>query len=692
VWVANSGEQTISRIDPRTGRVTTLDVHAEPTELAVGAGSLWMTSATTRTVRQIDPRSGRVVLRIQVGSGPSGIVVSHGAVWVANSLDGTVSRVDPRTGVVAATFPAGNGPYSIVGGPDDVWVAEQFGNTVDRIDPDANRVTERIELGHHVTGLVHAEGELWAGTQALGAEHRGGTLRVLAPMAAFDALDPALAYTPASGAIAALTGDGLTALQHAAGRDGTQIVPNLARTLPQPEDQGRTYRFVLRPGIRYSTGGEVRARDVRASFERIWKLRPFANFTSVGRDFFAVIVGAELCTRAPRTCDLSRGIVTEPGNDAFVTFHLARPDPEFLYKLALNFAFILPAGTPPLAADVRRLPATGPYTVARYDRGHELVLYRNPRFREWSQAARPDGYADRIDVRFDVPRSREIEAVLRGRADTVLTGVDPARLRELATQHAAQTHIDPKPITAYVMLNTRTPPFDDVRVRRALNYAIDRRAVVRAVGGAAAASPTCQILPPNFPGYVHYCPYRAPDLRTARRLIAASGTGGTRVVLRTLPEFAHAARPTLALLRRLGYRASLKRIANAYTYFHEISDSRVRAQAAMVHWIADYPAPSNFFGQLSCDAFLPASTINNPNYPEFCDPAIDAKMRAAARMQPRNVQLANRRWAGVDRAFVDAAPWVPLYNANSVQLVSRRVGGYRFSPISGTLLDQLWVR
>jgi peptide/nickel transport system substrate-binding protein len=112
----------------------------------------------------------------------------------------------------------------------------------------------------------------------------------------------------------------------------------------------------------------------------------------------------------------------------------------------------------------------------------------------------------------------------------------------------------------------------------------------------------------------------------------------------------------------------------------------------MLRWTPDWPAPSNFIAEtLSCTAFQPA-TINNQNTAEFCDPAIDAQMRAAARIQPINSQLANRRWARVDRALVDAAPWVPLYNPKSVELVSRRVGGFRFSPIYGTLLDQLWVR
>jgi peptide/nickel transport system substrate-binding protein len=115
-------------------------------------------------------------------------------------------------------------------------------------------------------------------------------------------------------------------------------------------------------------------------------------------------------------------------------------------------------------------------------------------------------------------------------------------------------------------------------------------------------------------------------------------------------------------------------------------------QAATFWWGADYPTASNFLvNLLSCAAFQPASP-NNMNWAEFCDPAIEAKMRAAARTQAENPQLANRQWAQVDRAMVDAAPWLPLYNNRTVVLLSRRVGGYRYNPIYGTLIDQLWVR
>jgi YVTN family beta-propeller protein len=696
VWVANSGEQTISRIDPRSGRATTIDVHAEPTELAVGAGAVWMTSSSTRTVSQLDPRSGRVVDVIQVGGGPSGIAVGHGAVWVANTLDGTVSRIDPATTVVTETSAVGNGPNAVAVGRDGVWISEQFGGVVDRIDPDTNRVVKRIAVGNRPTGLALAGGRLWVGARASGAAHRGGTLRVLGGAEAFDFLDAALAYSTGSWPFVTMTGDGLTAVQRAAGRDGTQIVPDLAVTLPRPQDGGRSYRFVLRPGIHYSTGAVVRARDVRPSFERLWKLQPFRKLTSPGRGFFDDIVGAARCTRTPRTCDLSRGIVTEPGNDSVVTFHLTRPDPEFLHKLTLPFGFILPAGTPARPADVRPVPATGPYMVASYRRDHRLVLTRNPRFREWSQAAQPDGYPDRIELRLDIAQSRQVDAVLRGHADEMGGGlgggVPPQRVSELLTQHAAQTHVEPLLTNIALFLNTRVPPFDDRRVRRALNYGVDRRAVVRAVGGSSAATPTCQILPPNFPGYVRYCPYGTPDLRTARRLVAASGTRGMRVTVWAVKFLAPAVRPIVALLQRLGYHAALKVIANGVPYSQRVSDSRTRAQAGTSYWAADYPAPSNFLAhQLSCAAFQPA-TPDNLNVAEFCSPRIDARMRSATHTQTVNPQLANRQWTRVDRALVDAAPWLPLYNPRSVELLSARVGGRRYNPLYGTLIDQLWVR
>ena len=168
--------------------------------------------------------------------------------------------------------------------------------------------------------------------------------------------------------------------------------------------------------------------------------------------------------------------------------------------------------------------------VASYQLRHRLVLTRNPRFREWSQAAQPDGYPDRIELRLDVPQSRHTRCRPARAKRTPCPTLCPRRGCASSSPSTPPRRTSSRaPSDVALFLNTRVPPFDDERVRQALNVAVDRRAVVRAVGGPAAATPTCQILPPNFPGYVRYCPYDAPDLRTARRLVAASGTRGMRV-------------------------------------------------------------------------------------------------------------------------------------------------------------------
>ena len=175
------------------------------------------------------------------------------------------------------------------------------------------------------------------------------------------------------------------------GIEGSELVANLATSLPRPTDGGTSYAFRLRPDIRYSTGQLVKPEDVRSSIERGFKLR-----STYHRDWFRGVVGGEACARRPATCQLTKGIVTDPAANT-VTFHLTRPDPEFLGKLAIANAFVLPAGTPASDVGTSPVPATGPYMIQEFVPKQRLVLVRNPRFREWSRAAQPDGYPDRIE-------------------------------------------------------------------------------------------------------------------------------------------------------------------------------------------------------------------------------------------------------------------------------------------------------
>ena len=332
-----------------------------------------------------------------------------------------------------------------------------------------------------------------------------------------------------------MTGDGLTAFNQASGPAGAQLVPDLATSLPTPTDGGRTYTFLLRSGIRYSTGKPVRATDFRSTFERDFALgSPTSDFDE--------LVGGAQCRKHPKRCDLSRGIVADDVART-VTFHLTRPDPDFLYRLADSFAYVLPGDTPRRPAGTHPLPATGPYMIATYRPRKLLRFVRNPFFHEWSRAAQPDGYPDRIDIRIAGTADDAIRDVVDGKGDVVWLAepFTPKQVSRLEVRYASQFHSAPSPNLQALFLNTRVPPFNRLDARKAINLAVDRAAATNAWGGPSVAQPTCQILPPNFPDYRPYCPYTAgstnrgtwtaPDLTKAKALVARSGTRGMKVTL-----------------------------------------------------------------------------------------------------------------------------------------------------------------
>jgi YVTN family beta-propeller protein len=582
VWVANTGDDTITMIDGDSGRPTkTLPIAAS--ELAVGAGALWASERNASRVARIDPTTGKVVQTIAVGNGPTGLAFGNGAAWVANSLDGTVTRIDPETNSVAATIPTGNGPTAIAVGVRGVWVSNQFDGTLVRIDPRTNQV-RRIVVGNRPQGVAVFGSDLLVSVRQSGAGHRGGTLTFRMNRSP-DSIDTAIAYDSTSWTILQMTRDGLVAFNQASGLQGTQLVPDLALSLPAPTDAGRTYTFRLRPNIRYSSGRPVQASDFRTTLERDFEVSFPVPY------YYDGIVGAARCEKIPKRCDLSHGIVADDAART-VTFHLSAPDPEFLYKLALPFAYVVPAGTQPHEIGVHPPPGTGPYVIASYRPKRLLRLVRNRYFHEWSKAAQPDGYPDEIVFKIGGTPDEAVNDVIRGQADAFSTAqseTPPSRTRldSLMTRYSSQVHTNPQPATIALFLNTRLAPFNRPDVRRALNYAADRAAAVEALGGPDVAQTTCQILPPYYPGYRPYCPYTAgipgqrswtaPDLAKARALVAHSGTRGMKITVWSWSDLGGLGPYTVKLLRSLGYRASMKSRAG-FGYFKVIGDSRTKAQ------------------------------------------------------------------------------------------------------------------
>jgi peptide/nickel transport system substrate-binding protein len=236
------------------------------------------------------------------------------------------------------------------------------------------------------------------------------------------------------------------------------------------------------------------------------------------------------------------------------------------------------------------------------------------------------------------------------------------------------------------------PPFDDVDVRRAFNYAVDRRAAAAFEGGALAAQPTCQVLPPRFPAYRPYCPYTAngtasgpPELAKARSLVARSHTQGMHVtVWSSTPELAREGRLAKQVLEDLGYRASLRLMSlDRYVTYVFAHPDRVQI-GTWGNGGADYPAASNMLLLFRCHSGDPS---------QFCDRRTERLFARALKTETTDQIRANAIWTQADHRIVDQAAMVPLFNPNAIDLVSARVGGVQSSPLwEGVLLDQLWVR
>jgi peptide/nickel transport system substrate-binding protein len=601
VWVVESGGPSVSRISPETGTVVdTIPVGNGPAGIAIGAGGVWVTNRFDGTLLRIDPARGKVIDTIPVGLDPRGVAVAFESVWVSLSGSNTVVRVDPATNTVVQPIGVGSGPASIAAASDAVWVVNVLDDTVSSITPEG-RVSSVQEVGEGPSGIAISRGtvwvsnegdgtiskivlsgtspsplrigsmpqglatvggDLWVSVRGAATSHRGGTLRVLSRVRP-STLDTNVAYDIPSFRMLHLTGDGLVGLKWVGGADGASLVADLATALPMPTDDGRTYAFELRPGIRYSNGDAVVPSDFRRAFERGFRLD--------GGDYVALfgrLEGAKACRRAPAGCDLSRGVAADDGSGT-VTFHLVKPDPEFLYKLTMPFAYPVPSSVP--RAEQRRtgIPGTGPYMLEEPMTKGGLVLTRNPNFRQWSATAQPEGYADRIEWTFGVEPASEVEAVQAGDADLAYDVAGYRGLQEILVRFPAQVYSSPSAATDYLALDAQSPPFNDASVRRALNLAVDRERIAQILG----AVPTCQHLPPNFPGYDAYCPYTtdpgsdglwtAPNLAAAQRLVRRSGTSGIEITVEYPPFYwgdlgQQIGEYLVDLLEDLGYRAHVE--------------------------------------------------------------------------------------------------------------------------------------
>jgi peptide/nickel transport system substrate-binding protein len=357
------------------------------------------------------------------------------------------------------------------------------------------------------------------------------------------------------------------------------------------------------------------------------------------------------------------------------------------------------------------MPGTGPYKIASYVQGKGFTLKRNHFFSRWSAAAQPDGYPDTIQWRFATSQ-QALDGVLRGAGDVDQIGGSAFGegtgqvLHDLRVQHPTMLKSDPLLDTEMEQFNTRLPPFNNRLARQAVNFATDRNKLVKLWGGPELATPTCQMLPPNFPGYHYYCPfgmtdtngrYVGPDLARAKALVRLSGTRGqhVRVDVVDAPGLLPGTSYFADVLRALGYHVTVRKLdPSRIDLVPFYKDPRNKIQIAnAAGWLADFPAPSDFYDPLfSCAGFSRANPATNFNVSEFCDPTIDDIAARAHAADLRYPAKANRLWRQVDQKLTYASPAVFTFNRQANTLISPHVGNYTRTPLGYLIFDQVWVQ
>ncbi len=445
----------------------------------------------------------------------------------------------------------------------------------------------------------------------------------------------------------------------------SELIPSLAESFTVSPD-GLTYTFKLRPGVKFSNGREVVASDVKYSIERA--VNPKTQGPGAG--FFGAIVGqAEM---AAGTAETMPGIETP--DDHTVVFKLSRPDATFLHVLAINFSSIVPKEAVEAAAgDFGKKPVgSGAFILKDWTIGQKLEFVRNPDY-----FVKNVPHIDSFKVEVGQEPLVALLRLQKGEVDIAGDGIPPAKFLEMSKgPDAADMIVDGEQLqTGYITLNTKVPPLDDVKVRQALNMAINKERLTRIVNGRA--TPANQPLPPLMPGYDKSFTGYAYDPEKAKALLAEAGhpDGFSTVLYSTntdpQPRIAQAIQQDLAAI---GVKAEIKALAQA----NVIAAGGTEGEAPMIWsggmaWIADFPDPSNFYGPiLGCSG----AVTGGWNWSWYCNKDLDARAVAADSMSdPAKAAERAATWGKIFTDIMADAPWIPVFNERRVVAKSKRMGG-----------------
>lgn len=585
VWAALANK--VVRINPNTLAVKTIAV-PNADLLAFGDGNLWVGRSNDSSLSEIDPQINKVVRTLKLRDWVSSVTVGGGSVWASIDPDDTVWQFDDRNGSFQRTYTVGRYAGAVAWFGGGLWVAGGTGLT--RIDGATHEVAD-YPIAANVVSLEPGNGALYVTTGVSPPE--------LSPVPAseqatfllsenwLDDTDPAHAY-PAPlvrTQFEYATGAQLLNYPDASGARGARLVPELAAAMPTVTDGGRTYTFRIRRGYRFSppSNASVTAETIRHSIERA--LNPGLGPGAPAYGYLSDVVGAA-AFHAGKTQHVSG--ITVSGN--LLRIRLVAPAGDFLTRLSMPYFAAVPLGTPVVDGGVQTpIPSAGPYYLAASFQDQLRVLERNPNY----HGPRP-ARLERIVYDINNLSDREVAQIKAGKADYTADYLGDSQFQKgglLDTRYGGSRSAAGKPTMRYapvlgsefVLFNTQNGPLASLRLRQAVDLALDRSALA-AVHGAISGS---QYLPSAVPGGggARVVPAE-PNLKKARKLVA--GFSGTVTVTACPSSSCHATATIIkASLEQIGLKTDIDVTPDG-------APTGTNWDMQFAGWYYDWPDPSNF--------------------------------------------------------------------------------------------------
>ena len=531
-------------------------------------------------------------------------------------------------------------------------------------------------------GAAACGGSTSSSSPSTSAPKSGGTLRVTF-QGEPTGLDPAIAWEVESWSIERLTYQTFLTYADKPGTAGTQLVPDLATEVPSTANGGITqggkvYTFHLKPGIKFASpiSTPVTASDFKWSFQRMMKA-PLAPATF----FYTGIVGAQAYIDG-KASSISGFKVVDPQT---VQITLAKPDTSFLFAMTMPFMSVMSKEwCAKVGKQINRKPlGTGPYTITKWTPGQEITATKNPDFT--SQGEQGQQYVDGVDFTFAANPGTALLKLERGEVDVLGDGIPPADyLRTTQSSQWSKYVVNaPQIMWFYTFMNVLEKPFDNAKVRQAINYAIDSQKIQKLLAGQAAS--LNQIYPKGMPGHQDGKQYYAYEPAKAKQLLAEAGfpSGFTTTFyadnVDPMPKLAQSVQSDLAAV---GITASLK-IMDRATYWNFISLKKSHAAIGFSDWYQDFPDPSDWIGPLftnPIDGGANSSFYENPQVTALYN-ASGSQLDPAKRLQ---------MFEQMQDIIMQDAPTAPMYQAVFNGMHGADTGGFYVHPVWTFNFQDYW--